>query len=278
MPIHKYVNFFGTMFPWYGVCSGIGLLMIGIWILFCFKKLKLTAVEQNEFLCGFPFMVIFGVLIAFALDAFFTGDWRTWTSQMERRIGFTYTGWLLGVIVFLLVYGKFTSLGGCFLLNMLLPSFALAQSIGRVGCFLSGCCYGQHCGWGVRYPLGSLPYEHMGDVTIFPVQLVEAISLLALFVICIRNPFWLRGGVYLVGVGVIRFIIEFFRADVRGSFCGITVLSPQQIMSCGFMVLGIILLSLRSPKGSAIRVDRNLARVGPHWWSREWWSRAAVPI
>lgn len=242
MPIVQYVNIFVSHTPWYGICLGIGLLSIGIWMLCSFKVLKLTECEQNQVLCGFPFMVIVGVSAALLLDAFFTGDWRTWALPVGRRFGFTFTGWLLGVIVFIAAYGPLTSFTRRFLYDMLLPVFALAQGIGRIGCFLGGCCYGCNCRWGVHYPPGSLPYEQMGASALFPVQLVEALALFVLFVLCIRRPFQGRGCVYLWGVGIIRFVLDFFRADFRGSFGGLNAISPQQIMSCVFVIIGIIIL------------------------------------
>ena len=243
MPIRQHTNIFGTTLPLYGVCVGIGLLSIGIWMLLNFKWHRMDGNRQNEILFGFPFMVLFGTLTAFLLDALFTGDWKTWGHATERRFGFTFTGWLAGVIVFIWCFGNKTSFGRIFLFNMFLPVFALAQAFGRIGCFLGGCCYGCPCGWGMSYPPGSMPYEHMGNVPLFPVQLVESGFLFALFAGCVFTPFSRRGGVYLIGVGAIRFVLEFFRADVRGSFLWQDAVSPQQIMSLLFFLIGLFFLA-----------------------------------
>lgn len=242
MPIHQYANFFGTRFPAYGLCVGIGLLVIGIWMLRSFKKFRMDGDEQNEILFGFPFMVLAGVFCAFALDAYFTGDWRTWTSPTVRRFGFTFTGWLLGASAFLAVYGRFASFGSLFLLDMFLPSFALAQAIGRIGCFFGGCCYGIPCRLGVRYPVGSLPYSAVGDTALLPIQLYEAFALLLLFAFCARAPFRWRAAIYLCGVAIVRFVAECFRHDPRGTALGIECFSPQQLMSMLFMLMAIVVL------------------------------------
>ena len=222
-------------------------------MLFQFRVLKLSPDSQNEILCGFPFMVIAGVVVAFLLDALFTGDWRTWSQPDRRQFGFTFTGWLVGSIVFIVVYGGFTSLTRRFMFDLLLPVFAIAQGFGRIGCFLGGCCYGCACTWGVHYPPGSLPFEQMGAVALFPVQLFEALFLFVLFFICVRRPFEGRGGFYLVGVGIVRFMLEFFRADNRGTFLGLFIISPQQIMSCVFVGMGLAILR-----------KRNIHEVVPH--------------
>ena len=74
MSIHQYVCLLGTHIPWYGICVGLALLGIGMWMIYNFKKFTMNGDQQNEILFGFPFMMLTGVLIALLLDAFFTGD------------------------------------------------------------------------------------------------------------------------------------------------------------------------------------------------------------
>ena len=242
MVIRQHTNIFGTYAPWYGICVCLSLLAMVVWILYGFKQHRINEYQQNELLMGFPFVMLFGVAIAFVLDVVFTGDWRTWLGNEQRRFGFTYAGWLLGALAAIWVHGRVTSLGTMFLLNYFLPVFALMQGIGRIGCLLSGCCYGKVCTWGVKYPPGSLPFERIGDACVFPIQLVEAFLLVCLFVICLKAIFRFRAVVYLFGVAGIRFILEFFRGDNRGSVFGVTCLSPQQFMSLVFLLVGLFVL------------------------------------
>lgn len=46
--------------------------------------------------------------------------------------------------------------------DVLAPGMLLGLAIGRVGCFLNGCCFGGVCDlpWAVRFPPGSPPYLH----------------------------------------------------------------------------------------------------------------------
>lgn len=240
--MHRYLSYFGTDTPWYGICLGVAIAIIGIWMLFNFHRFKMNGDQQNEILFGFPFMILCGLIVAFGLDAIFTGDWRTWSNPVVRKIGFTFTGWLLGAFMFLICYGRHTSFGAMFFLNMFLPIFALSQSIGRIGCFLGGCCYGMPCECGVIYPQGSLPYSVVGGIPLLPIQLIESIALLILFLICMRTAFRLRATVYMYGVSVIRFSVEFFRYDHRGNIFGCDGLSPQQFMSLLFFAIATILL------------------------------------
>jgi len=46
------------------------------------------------------------------------------------------------------------------MLDILTPGMLLGLTLGRIGCFLNGCCYGGECDlpWAVRFPVGSPPF------------------------------------------------------------------------------------------------------------------------
>ena len=77
----------------------------------------------------------------------------------------------------------------------------------------------------------------------FPIQLVEALLLVCLFIICLKSVFRFRAVVYLFGLAGIRFVLEFFRGDNRGCVFGVTCLSPQQFMSLVFLLVGLFVLN-----------------------------------
>ena len=83
-------------------------------------------------------------------------------------------GGLLGGAAFIVRYGfPFWAT-----LDLITPSLALGLAIGRLGCFLNGCCFGGACDlpWAVRFPPGSPAYEHQlahGDLYIAGVKLGE---------------------------------------------------------------------------------------------------------
>ncbi len=244
MSIVSYVNIFGTDTPLYNWFVGLGVAAILSHYYWQLKRSATIRRLDNRLLVAFPFAMITGVLFAFLWDAFFRETWRTWFGDGPYRFGFTYFGWLFGVILYYCIYGRCTKIGVRFLLNLYLPSFALAQAFGRVGCFLSGCCYGQPSErFGIAYPEGSLPYAEVGNVPLFPIQLVEAVLLILLFAILCRVAFRYRAIGYLFGVALERFVIELFRHDARGSVFGIELLSPGQwfcvmyfVMACALVV------------------------------------------
>lgn len=121
------------------------------------------------------------------------------------------------------------------------PFVALGHAIGRVGCYLTGCCYGGICAhpspMGVHYPIDSAPFnsataqvdqdtvwqmiEQGRSVAMHPVQLYEAGAEVLLFL----GLLWLARrasprrvvSTWLVAYGVLRFCLEMIRGDrIRG--------------------------------------------------------------
>ena len=222
---------------WYAICIGMALGAMAVCLYWRIRADRLNPQDESKLLVAFPLMLLVGVVGAVVADALFTGDWRAWCACGTRRFGLTFMGFLLGVVPFLVCYGRMSGIGGAYLLNALLPSLALGQAIGRIGCFLGGCCYGVPCAWGVVYPKGSLPYSVYGNAPLFPVQLFEAGSLLLLFGACLVVPFHRRWLFYLGGVSAIRLVFDFFRSDLP-TYAG---LSPQQLIAVGvLMAIGMI--------------------------------------
>lgn len=82
----------------------------------------------------------------------------------------------------------------------------LGQGIGRLGCFVGGCCYGA--------PISE------GSSVLHPAQLYEAVLDLALALTLYlmrdgQRPPGLRFRYYLLGYAAIRFAMDFFRGDEK---------------------------------------------------------------
>lgn len=95
-------------------------------------------------------------------------------------------------------------------LDLIVPFLALAQSLGRMGCFFNGCCFGKESLHGIYFPLH-------GKILI-PTQLYSSLLLILIFIILrfIQSRPHKVGFVfysYLFLYSIKRFIIEFFRAD-----------------------------------------------------------------
>lgn len=118
-------------------------------------------------------------------------------------------------------------------LDLVAPYVALGEAIGRVGCFLNGCCYGREVWWGIYFPV-----HH---ARLHPTQLYSMAGLLVLFFILkrYRKVSTIPGDVfvfYLFGASLLRFVIEFFRADHDVLIGGLSIFQ--------WVCLGLILVAV----------------------------------
>jgi phosphatidylglycerol:prolipoprotein diacylglycerol transferase len=133
--------------------------------------------------------------------------------------------------------------------DTLIPSVAFGHFLGRLGCFLAGCCWGRVSDaglpWLVSFPPASLAYQTLagrGDAGAFldphghgtrplhPTQLYEAFGELSLFLLLVL---WVRPrkrfdgqllATWLLLYALLRSLVELFRGDVeRGLVAGLAV-------------------------------------------------------
>ena len=136
------------------------------------------------------------------------------------------TGGFIGVELTKKKIGYQHSTGDAFAL-----AITLGHAIGRIGCFLGGCCFGTECHlpWAVTYPEGSvahmtqlmhdmIPETAIASLPVHPTQIYEIIFNLSLFGFFWkkRDSFKVRGSMfrlYLCMYGGFRLMEEFVRGD-----------------------------------------------------------------
>jgi phosphatidylglycerol---prolipoprotein diacylglyceryl transferase len=147
--------------------------------------------------------------------------------------------------------------------DVMVPGVPLSYAIGRIGCFLNGCCYGSPTDlpWACRFADGSAP----GGLTppSHPAQLYAALINVGIFFLLqrIARRATVPGQVllaYLLLYSIYRFLIEFVRRGATATVLagGVT---PAQLASLALIALaiaGLVLLRLRQPKGQALGVGR----------------------
>lgn len=130
--------------------------------------------------------------------------------------------------------------------DMCAIALPLFHGFGRIGCFLSGCCYGTECSFGITYHYN--PIDAANGVPRFPVQLAESALNFALFFLLYML---FRKGrakgrllyLYLLIYPIYRFILEFFRGDTyRGYLFG---LSTSQLISIPIFLFALIMLIVK---------------------------------
>lgn len=160
--------------------------------------------------------------------------------------GSVFYGGLLGGIMVAFIYLKKNKLE-LFYYDAATLQIPLFHFFGRIGCFLSGCCYGIESKIGLTYTNALI--DSANGVNRFPIQLVESGYNLILFIILYRlfKKKQFVGkliNIYLLLYPVARFIFEFFRGDsYRGIILG---LSTSQIISILILIFNCLYIKKTS--------------------------------
>ncbi len=236
----------------YGVLLAIGFLLA---VYIALKEARRVNISPN-IVMDLAFYVLISALIGSRLF-YVLSSWHEFRDQPISifffwRGGLVFYGGLIGAFLVGLWYVKKNRLKFKPLADLVAPSIALGQAIGRLGCFSAGCCYGQptKVPWAVTFKdPHTLAPPH---IPLHPTQLYESLATFSIFLILIimrrrerfqGKLFWY----YLLFYASARFIIEFFRGDPRGWVIP-SILSPAQavgILAAGFALF--MLMRTKSP-------------------------------
>lgn len=140
------------------------------------------------------------------------------------------------------------------MLDAIAPSLALGIALGRIGCFLNGCCYGDVCDlpWAMTFPRPTAPWQNHVEhglipdtasrsLFVHPTQIYSAIDgFLILALLTSYFPLRKRDGevaaLLIVCYPLTRFLIEQLRNDEAGIVGGLTI---SQAISFGLFLFGI---------------------------------------
>lgn len=150
--------------------------------------------------------------------------------------GFVYFGGFLAGVLGLWGYTKYNKENFWVFADFFVPVAAFGYGVGRIACFLAGCCYGAYCDFAWA-PGGRNPVQLYSTV-------LEVINGYILWKLSQRSSFSSKPGmisaVFLVSHGMIRFGLEFLRADFRGNT--LLGLSISSWISLGLIFWGGFLL------------------------------------
>lgn len=163
--------------------------------------------------------------------------------------GFVVYGGLISGILTGVIYCKRKGHNFLKYFDIVMPSIAIAQGFGRIGCFLTGCCYGQE----TDLPIGVVFHASEiapNGVKLIPTQLISSVGdfLIAFILIALSKKIKTDGNVgilYLALYCVGRFGIEFYRADFRGS---VGPFSTSQLISVFVAVIALVAFILNQKR------------------------------
>jgi phosphatidylglycerol:prolipoprotein diacylglycerol transferase len=192
-------------------------------------------------------------------------DWRYFGRNPRElfsifQSGGVFYGGLFGGILVAWWYARRYRLPGWPTADALVPGLVLGQAIGRLGCFAAGCCWGKPTTvpWAVTFTdvYAARAVGTPLDNPLQPTQLYESAAcfLIFFFLLWLAPRKRFHGQVVLAYVAlysVVRFAIEFVRADPdRGAwFRGL--LSTSQLIALA-LLLGAALLLPRVRRAGAV--------------------------
>lgn len=165
-------------------------------------------------------------------------------------MGFTWYGGLIGGVVAVVVVARRRGLRLSTVADDIAAPLSVAYGIGRIGCLVSGDgTYGRPTSlpWGMAFPDGVVA----SDVPVHPTPIYEALAAFALALVLWRlRGRWSPGtvfGVYLVGSGVARFLVEILRIN-DPVVLGLT--QPQLWAAVG-AVIGVVVIVRQARRRSS---------------------------
>lgn len=155
--------------------------------------------------------------------------------------GFVYFGGLILSSICVSLYCKFKKMSFLMWGDFFAPLLSLSHAFGRIGCVLSGCCFGAYCQlpWALdgRHPTAA--YLVFGELIIFAIIMyLEKLELA-------KKGVKHHGTLFFKWIflsSLLRYCVEFYRDDFRGRFFHLPVLGTLSVSQ--LICLGLMFVSL----------------------------------
>lgn len=236
-------NIFGLTIGTYGIVFSLAYLTS---LVITQTRAKKKGLDRDFIIGIFVNAVIFGILGAklfyiVSVGRNFMNIFTFWQLLTQNSGFVAYGGIIFGILSnFIWCIIKKKDFYTYF--DIVMPSVAASQAVGRLGCLIDGCCYGlpaktEHW-YNIVYTHS--PYVPTG-VPIVPIQVIASLGdlLICIILIIFSNKVKTKGytaSLYMILYSVGRFIIEYFRGDLRGN---VGAFSTSQFISIFIFFIGI---------------------------------------
>ena len=217
-------------FPIYEVLVVFSILVGMVYIYICVDKENIPKKNIIIFFSMIFFIVILCGKIYTLIEYPNSNFWK---------IGVTGYGGLIGGILAALIY-YFIYKDKRFIKYTII-SLPLMYGFAKLGCFFNGCCFG------IPYDgILSVTYPHVMSKSLFPVQLLDTIAFIGIFMICnSMNKHKNITYITLLLIFLIKFLLDFLRYSHTYEF-----LSNNQKVSIVFCFITIIVYFINKKKKS----------------------------
>jgi phosphatidylglycerol:prolipoprotein diacylglycerol transferase len=250
--------------PTYGALFALGAVVALFW----FVRRARSLGYPHDRVFNAAFYALVGGLVGAKLTLIVV-DWRYYLDNPAdllwtfRSAGVLMGGVLAGAAAFVL-YARAQGLPVLALGDAVVAPLALAQALGRLGCFAAGCCYGVpsdsgFCAVTFTSPEAMVPPTLLG-VPLVATQLLQMANDLLLTVLL--TWLWRRRtkpegtvlALYVLLYSLTRGILEFWRGDAeRGVWLGGRVSTSQIFCILGIAVGSFLLVRLRTQAAARAR-------------------------
>lgn len=226
---------FNTVIPLYSICLLIGLILNAFLVVILSKRYN------------YPIYLIVSLLIFENVGIFLGGKILAFFQEYELyngifnilKVGVSAYGGLIGSIIAVIIFSHLLNISLQKLMLITMPSIPLVYSVGKIGCFFAGCCYG------INYNgFGSIVYKYslidsINGISLFPVQLVESIIFFIIFIYILYRYKKYDYNMKTIGImfflcSMSKFILYYFRMNHVNS-----IFSLNQILCILFMIIGL---------------------------------------
>lgn len=234
---------------WYGLMYLLGFA--ACWLVLAYR------IQRSAFPRGFTVEQLSDIIFYAALGVIVGGRLGymllyAWPTLIEHPLalfkvwqgGMSFHGGLLGVIFALWLYSLKIHKSVVEITDFIAPVVPLGLAAGRIGNFINGELQGRitTMPWGMIFPnTDGLP-RHPSQLYEF---LLEGVTLFIILWIFSQKPRprWATSGLFLMGYGVFRFCVEFFREpDAQIGFVALGWLTKGQLLSLPMVILGLGML------------------------------------
>ena len=200
---------------WYGLMYLVGFLA-GWGLLSLRIRLSPRGINQDQ-LSDLVFYTALGAIIGGRLGYMIFYDWHVLFSDpllifQTWKGGMSFHGGLIGAIAAIYFCTKKLKLSMLALTDLIAPAVPVGLGAGRIGNFINGELWGRvtEAPWGMIFPNAGIYSRHPSQLYEF---FLEGIILfLVLWIYSSKpKPLGAVSGLFVLGYGTFRFIIEFFR-------------------------------------------------------------------
>ncbi len=236
---------------WYGIAYVVGALICGVMMWRTQRRWGLN-ISQDDLM-----MVVFGAVIGLVVGArlfyvVFYGDGYYWAHPLEIFMtshgGMSFHGGLVGGLLGGYIVCRIYKLSAWTMADLAIIGVPIALCLGRCANFVNGELWGKPTDlpWGVVFGGAA------GDIPRHPSQLYEAflegvVLFAVLYVLSRRKPPLPQGtylGVFVLGYGIVRFLVEFVRVpDAQLGYIFDGVITMGQLLSLPLIFIGAGLIA-----------------------------------